>query len=521
MRFLFATLSVLLACAPGATPTIELYDPLGLTDVTSELRLLVFPSDVRSCNADGTLSPSLGEDMGAVFPDATADIRLGVGAQGMVNLDEGTYVVSVLGWGNDPITMRMGVLVARGCSADVVIESGQTRTIDLTVQNVEGTGMCNDGLLSPDEQCEPTRGPLPCSTSCRTESQVAHTTVAGTQNNAALGWAAGSRMVLAFDETMESQVRFMLRDENGQTITAPAALAVDDIIADPPGVQTSVAAASSASRVAAAYGDVGAPVMTGGGDVYVRFFDPANRTAMGADAKGALASTMAGVQLNPSMAMLADGTLLVAFEDSMAAAGVSGRVFSATSLTPTGDVTFGGIGGTSPSVAAAGSTFVVAYASGAGVQAQRFDSSGAAMGAPIGVGDTGGTQTAPSVGGLPDGRFLVSWVRDGRVRARAFDAAGTPMPIVDVDASGSHPAVAAGGGRYLVAWEAAGNVRARYLDGAGAFAQNREQPRTREPFTVAAGTAPVAAVGAGSPTVIAGVAYESGGDISLRLFPLP
>ncbi|HJK94257.1 MAG TPA: hypothetical protein RMH26_26180, partial [Polyangiaceae bacterium LLY-WYZ-15_(1-7)] len=79
----------------------------------------------------------------------------------------------------------------------------------------------------------------------------------------------------------------------------------------------------------------------------------------------------------------------------------------------------------------------------------------------------------------------------------------------------------AGAERFLVAWESGGNVQGQLFDGDGNVARNRESPPTAGAFTVGAGAAPKVAVGANAGQVLAMIAWETGGDIQGRLYPLP
>ena len=512
----FALLSCVGDAGGGSAtpPQGSLYDPLGLMDVVGDLRLLVFPAEGFGCTADGTVTPALSEEPDAIFEDAVVDIRFGTDEAAMVSLDAGTYVVHVRGFGTDPVSGRMNVIVATGCTADVVIESGETRDITLELQDVVGMGVCGDGILSPDEQCEMATGPLPCM-DCRTQAQVLHTTTEATQESPGLGWTADGRLLLTFDSTESTRaVRMMIRGADGQVLTSPSALALDEAVdfgATIPGVQTTSAAAVSSGRLGVAFGDF-STAATMGGDVLVRFFDT-NRNPEGAPV---LAVPQEGAQTDPAIAMLGDGTALVAFTDGASSSGASG-VIVPSGMGPGASFALGESGARTPSVAAAGSGFVVAYASDTGVFAQRVDASGMA-GSPIAVDGSGET---PAIAALPDGRFFVAWAAGGAIRGRAFDASDMPAGDAIDLGSGAAPSAGAGAERFLVAWESGGNVQGQLFDGDGNVARNRESPPTAGAFTVGAGAAPKVAVGANAGQVLAMIAWETGGDIQGRLYPLP
>jgi len=510
-------------------PGVELRDPLGLMDVVGELRLLVFTADVLGCDsATGTTTPSLDEDMAALFPDATVDLRFSQDEQETVNVDAGSYTILVRGWGTDPVSGRMNVIVATGCQT-VDVGSGATMDVTIEMRDVVGEGVCMDGVLSPDEQCEPGTGPNPC-VDCRTQSFVAHTTTEAMQGAPSVAWAAGGRLVLGFDSTEASfpGVRMMVRSETGELVTSPSALAVDapvDVGAIISGAQTTTTVAASGAGFLVAFQDL-STAMVEGGDILARTFD-ANRTPAGPPF---MLAPSAGMQANPSAAMLADGTALVAFEDATSSSGLSGRVVASGATSPSGDVfAIGASGGSAPDVSVAGSSFVVAFASAGNVFAQRFDASGAVMDAtPIAVTEGGVGLASPAVAGLGDGSFFVVWQDPGaaEIRGRAFGADGAPVvPSLSVNTTPGAPAapdVAGGADRFLVTWEDGGTVRGRLFDGAGMPARNREQPPTGDDFVLGSGNeARVATGGTRSGGTLAFVAYTSAGDVQGRVLPLP
>ncbi|MCB9601956.1 MAG: hypothetical protein H6722_07370 [Sandaracinus sp.] len=499
-------------------PGVELYDPQGLMDVVGDLRLVVFPSEGYGCTADGTVTPELSDARDAVFADAVVDITVRVGDSAQLDLLEGSYVVHVRGRGTDPVTGRTDVIVATGCTPDVTIAPGETREITVELKDVVGMGVCDDGILSPDEQCEATTGPLPC-TACRTQSFVTHTTTDANQDSPSVGWATGARLVLAFDSSATSPrgVRTMFRSDRGESISSPAALAIDADVDDGmaiPGVQSTSAVAVSSARIGIAFGDF-QNASTQGGDALVRFFD-ADRNPAG---NATLATPQAGAQTELGIAMLPDGTALVVFTDGASASGASAVRFAAGSTTPDTAVAIGMAGASAPSVAASSSGFVVAFVAAGGIAVQRFDAAGTVLDpTPISVAAAGST---PTVAALADGRFFVAWADGATVRGRAFDATGTAATDALSVGSGQAPSAGAGAERFVVAWESGGSVLARLYDGSGAAARNRENPPTPEAFTVAAGATPVVAVGGPASQAMAFVGFVAGGDVQGRLYPLP
>jgi hypothetical protein len=115
------------------------------------------------------------------------------------------------------------------------------------------------------------------------------------------------------------------------------------------------------------------------------------------------------------------------------------------------------------------------------VEVQRFTSSLAKTGTPIGVGPGLARETFPAIAGAPDGRFAIAyeaWSAPGRhIEVQRFTAAGAKAggPIV-VDAAGvldnsaEPPAIAmAADGRFAVAWIATGSeLRLRTFGADGA-----------------------------------------------------
>ncbi len=506
----------LLGCVGGdaSPPQVNIHDPLGLMDVVGDLRLLVFPAAARTCDvALGELSPALSDASGATFDDAVVDIRFGTDEAAMVTLDEGLYTVLVRGRGIDPVSMRPDQIVATGCAGDVQIDSGGTRDITLELKDVVGMGVCDDGVLSPDEQCEAVTGPSPC-VACVTQSFVFHTATEATQERASVAWGVGQRILVSFESNASSrEVRTMVRDGRGDIIMSPSALAIDqpvDFDAPVAGVQSTSAAAISAARLGVAFTD-----FPGGmGEILVRFFDQ-TRSPMGPPTA---AHPMTGGQTLPDIAMTADGTALVVFADTTSASGASASLFAAGSTTPGTPAAIGTASVQTPAVAAAGTGFLVAFVSAGDIFVQRFDAAGVAS-AALPVAMDAGEQSDPAVAALDADRFLVTWTDPGGIRAKVFtgDTGGTTLVV----GAGVAPAVGAGGERFLLAWEDAGTIRARLYDGSGQPARNRESPPTPDAFVVAMGAKPDVAAGGDASQAAGIVVFEAATDIQSRIFPLP
>ena len=495
---------------------VQLRDPLGLSDVVGDLRLLVFADGSRSCDsATGALTPAL-SDAADLVEDAVVDIRFAPGEAASVDLAQGTYTVHVRGRGTDPVSGRSDVIVARGCVGRVEIDGGQTREITIDIRDVVGAGVCMDGIVSQDEQCDGANGPQPCA-SCRTEAFTVNTTTENMQDAPHAAWAPNTRLAVSFVSRAATfeEVRFALRSELGDSITSPAALAVDvaaDLDATVPGAQQMPTIAISPVRTAVAFQDIG-NAGTEGGDVLMRVFD-ASRNTVGAPFSLAPA---AGAQSNPQIAMLDDGTAMVVFEDQ---GGLSARIVLANSTTPSGATPFsiGPQGAGAPSIANYGDGFVVAFQS-SGVAVQRFTSAGAPMDAePRVVADAG---SDPQIAAIANGNFAVTFLDGESIFLRAYDASA--MPISEAQALNTtagvtaRPTIAATETHYLAAWEQGGSIRARVVDLNGNPARNREVPPTGDDFVLGAGSTPSAA----ATTDRAIVVWTAEGDIQGRLLPLP
>jgi hypothetical protein len=545
-------------------------DPLALIDdVEGDLRLLVFPGETHACDtATGLVTPSPAEERGAAAPDAVVDINVPTGAPtAMVQLNPGTYSVLVRGWGTDPVSMRDNVIIASGCARDVAIEAGSTQEIDIDLIQIFGEGVCGDGTLSPDEQCEPLPPPVcmspgdcdsgtcmgpagmmtcgPVCTDCRTQPILVSRPpdrMAG-EVLPSVAWTPGSRVATVYDSNDDTrEVKIMLLGESGQIITSPTALQVDGIVDTFAGVQTEPVVAIGGSRIAVAWSDFRSAA-TEGGDVYVRFVST-DRTPLGTSVLATASS--AGAQVAPSIATRGDGSTLVVFQDGSSATttGLSSRFFAAGSMTPSGDVEpvgAGASGATAPAVSALPDGFFVAFAAGGDVHFQRFGTSGApadAMARPV-LEDTAGTQDQPAVASLPDGTTIVAW-RDSTgdsagtaIRARVFRADGAavgPPVVVNSTTAGDQvePAAAAGGARFVVAFKSGTEIRATMLNADGMLALNREPDPSTGDFLVASGAVGEHSAAAGGPAAGAlfivvwkDTSMDAAGDIRGRLFPMP
>lgn len=561
MRLVRPTVSVILPAvllatsaigAPGCVaPTtgargIALDDPLGLVqDVASTghpLRVYVLPASSYTCDVTvGTINPDIPDLEAGMVPDAVVDIEADISgdmATAMAQIPSGDWTVLVRGKGTDAVSHVPNVIIATGCATVSGLAASETRQVNITLLSVHANGVCNDGVLSPDEQCESTSPD--CDGSCHTTPVAVNTRVMGGQSGARATSATGQRVAITFG-SMGTDVGIRMLDPDGRPITTPATLSRDetvDTLAMPiPQAQTSGRPAmASDGHFAIALTSFNTP---GGdpSDVVVQFFS-ADRAPM---ATTNVLTTTAGGQSAPDAAYAGNGALMVVYEDTASATGISGTVFAAGSTTAGASFAVGtGVsGGSHPRVAGLASGFVVAFGALDGdVRYQRFGADGTPTdAAPVAVLDAASatdTQDEPAVGANSDGSFLVAWTEhsiangDGMgtsIRARAFAASGSPagMPLVlpTTGAAGdqSAPTVAAADARYVVAWASSGSVHARCVSSSGSALPNREQPQSTNDFVVAAaGNAPSAtAMGTTIPSWL--IAYDASNNVFARRYP--
>ena len=531
---LFAALLTSCASSVAGIP-MAIHDPLALIDdVEGPLRLFVLPAASFGCEATtGMVSPEVPDVAEGMFADAVADLSLSVSgssASAMLTVEAGAYTVLVRGKGTDPVSGRTDVFIATACGS-TTIAAGETREVALTLIPILGMGECGDGVLSPDEQCEdsntaPGDG---CSASCRTEPFVINTTTSGVQNHPSVAGASGRRFFVSFDsENLTTRLRVLGPD--GSAVSSPGALlmdedidvAVSDVNA---GAQLLGAFAQSASgRVALAFVDFNG----GQSDIRTVFFNQ-DRAPM-----GATSLVLAGMGNAPAAAFAGEA-MMVVFEDSASASGLSGQVFAAASTTPLSATPFvvGAGTGSAPQVAGASDHFAVAYTSGGDVFVQRFETDGTARDAtPITVADDAATQDQPAIAAMSDGRLIVAWrdaMADGAgagIAARPIAADGVlgePI-VVNTTTAGeqSAPRMSAGADTVAVVFASGASVRARLLGGDANPVPNREAPPTTADFELApAGTEAAVASGGGSDPAHFLTVWSQGTDIHGRLHPLP
>ncbi len=504
--------SACIADAP-APRAITLRDPLGLIDNVyangNALELYVLPNGSYACTpSTGEITPDLPETDPA--PDAIVALRLGQDelARREVMVPVGRYTVFARGKGTDSVSGETNTTIVRACvNADIA--EGATVGVTLTLVPVVGMGVCGNGVLSSDEQCETS---LPeCDSECRTKQEDLNTTTALAQNRVRVAAASERRVIAAWDSDASS-VGVRLFDPDARPLHGFGPLVNDfalDNLSRPeglPGVQTSGAPAIAADgRIAIAFVDFG----TGSPHIRVGFFSDTLSRSGGYQTPH---PTNAGIRANPALTFHASGQLLVVFEDGSPGTGLMANLFLADGSLASAEpfsVGTGQTNGRNPAIAALPDGFVVVLAAPAGVYYQRFDVDGAAIDASARAVDSGSNpRSHPSIAALADGSFLVAWSETGAasdlmgtgIRARTFGPDGEPKGAafqVNELTSGDQdrPAVAAFRDRFIVAFESAGSIRARIFSAFGDPLLNRERPPTLGEFEVAAtGARPAAAV---------------------------
>jgi hypothetical protein len=532
----------------SAARGIALDDPLGLVmDVASSgnpLRVYVLPTSSYACQASvGTISPDIPDVEPGMVPDAVVDISADVSgdmASAMAVIPTGDWTVLVRGRGVDPVSGRRGI-IATGCATVAGLAPNETRAVNITLLPHHDSGMCNDMIVSPDEQCDPSASPMvsDCDSSCHTMPRMVdvNPAVTGNKTSASISSATGQRIAVAFYARDLGSPGIRLFDQNGNQVgTTGMSLAQDETIDNlsMPVPQTQgggVTAMGPDGHFAIAFTDFG-PAQS---DVLVQFLD-ANRTPT---ATSNARATPTGTQQNPQAAYAGNGALMVVYEDTMSTTGISGSVFASGSTTPTTiSLGTGASGATHPAVTGTPTGFVVAFASATDVWFQRYASDGtptdAMPQAVLAAADATDTQDEPAIAAQSDGSFVVAWTEhsiangDGMgtsIRARTFAAAGTAtgaavvLPSLGIAGDQTAPAAAAADMRFLVAWTSGSSVHARIVSSMGAPLPNREQPQTTDDFVVAAAGAAPSACAMGTTPASWMIAYDNGGHIFTRRYP--
>ncbi|HYE46484.1 MAG TPA: calcium-binding protein [Caulobacter sp.] len=166
-------------------------------------------------------------------------------------------------------------------------------------------------------------------------------------------------------------------------------------------------------------------------NVYFQLFDDA---ATPASAVLRANVNVAGSQINPSMAVLDDGAIVLVWRDT--SAGSQARIFEADGTARTGELPTPDADGAPlpPEISAlADGGFVLAWRQSGNAYVQRYDAQGnAGPTVVVGAATAGGALGSPvDVLGLPDGGFVVASLSDSpvdgaRVVLTRFDADGAP-----------------------------------------------------------------------------------------------
>lgn len=551
VRMLLPALALALpaSAAPGCVAStgahgIALDDPLGLVmDVAragNPLRVYVLPASSYACDGTtGTIAPDIEDLEPGMVADAVVDINADISgdmATAMATIPTGDWTVLVRGKGTDPVSGRPNRIIATGCATVLGLAASETRQVNITLLPQHDMGMCNDGVLSPDEQCD-VPGTMMCDASCHTTPIPVNVNVtAGTQSGVRAASSTGQNIVLTFDSRDTNDVGLRLLDVNGNMVgSAGTSLARDETIDSLPMPLPGPQASGRPAMAGNGRFVVALQNFFGGMNVQVAFFDATRNPTATTPAR----SPAAGMQTAPDAAFAGNRALLVVYQDDQSATGVAGTFFAPDATTPLmqGVALGNGLSGaTHPSVAGLASGFVVVFAAGSDVYYQRYGADGSAMDAsPVAVldaADAMDTQDEPVVAANADGSFLVAWTEHSvalgdqmgtSIRARAFTATGPAgpalvLPVASAAGDQSAPTVAAADGRYVVAWAGSG-VHARFVSGTGTALPNREQPQTAADFTVAAaGNAPSACAMGTTPASWL-IAYDDGADAFARRYP--
>jgi cysteine-rich repeat protein len=427
------------------------------------------------------------------FPKSGGRQSLEVPAGQYIVLVEGSGQTAAAGGGTRTITLGSGCV-------EVDAQAGQTVDVQVVMHEQAGTGRCGDGMVDPDELCDDGAPSENCNALCRfPERSFGSPMGVRRLRNAAVGWAAGERLVVGFDD--DEDVFVHLFDSLGQPIPSPIALS-RDILLDTMGMSQQrrvTLAATSAGYVAgwetlehspryAEFDIEGAVIPT--------YDPPMARDFLLSPTSMATGSSRA----NPSVAT--NGTRVVwVFEDQgTQTVRVASTTFASPSA-PAADAALlpAGMPGAAVAsqpkiVALASGEFVVAWTAGTAgnrdVYAARLDANGALSGTPIVANSvTAGDQDQPAL--ATNGTDVVIAWRDGSradstdtsgsaIRWRRFSAQLMPdgadrLGPTTVEGDQQRPTVALNANAVLLAWEHAPDrtIRGRFFRPDGATVVNR------------------------------------------------
>lgn len=178
-----------------------------------------------------------------------------------------------------------------------------------------------------------------------------------------------------------------------------------------------------------------------------------------------LSTTLTGDRY-PTVTGLPNGGFIAVWEgNGTSGSGVYFRTFDANGLG--GNEVFAG-GGSTPAITASDDGIFISWKAGA-VVGQALDLDGHSLSAAIPV--SSGSAICPEVAALSGGGYILTWTEAGQVRSQLFDSAGAPVGPFEVAVTGGalYATVASlADGGYAVAWLANGNlVKARVFDADG------------------------------------------------------
>ncbi len=569
----------LTACLSGLSVegiTLAMDDPSGLLARATAARLLVLPAEGRRCLADGGIEPPVPDDFAESPREASAVLELSTGAPRAettaIVLAEGDYLVFVQARGDDPLSGRRDAPIGHGC-AEATVEGGETAMVRIQLHAVVVEGVCGDGALDADEQCDDggTADGDGCSATCRTEPVLAGIAVGGEslgiQDQPALAWRPGQRLVLSYRNKPDREspdVHVRIFSEVGEPLSSPAALAVGFPVDRITGEQRTPSLDVAAGGALVAFHDVRS-ALTQGGDVRTRHVatgtgepDPSG-SMPSRGVSGFLHDPNEGTQRAPVVSLREDGEALVVFEDSRQPSGLAARrlpagsgvpAASSTDAWPVGASSAGP--GVSPALTRLPNGWLLAFEAAGDVWVQRLDETGRPEGSPsrpLEGADAEGRQGQPALATLQDPssgepRILLAWEEEGprgdddgsTIRALLLDASGTPLgsPVrVPTTTVGNQtaPAVTARSferagmryARFVVLWQHGRTARARLFDERLNPALYRTAPPSAGDFEVASNAAGGHAIAAGDLPARPGwaTAWSDGEDTYLRFFPLP
>jgi hypothetical protein len=245
----------------------------------------------------------------------------------------------------------------------------------------------------------------------------------------------------------------------------------------------------------------------GSQDVFARFLRPDGTFATG---DALVNGHTADQQVDPVVAVLADGTVLVAWSSlgqDGSLQGIYAQRLSAAGVKLGGEFAvnqFTSYNQRSPAVAALRNGNVVVawvseqqrYSNGADVFARLYSPTGAALGNEFLVNTTTNLCANPALAAEPDGAFLVAWserdlvqlTNGWDIRLRRFDATGQPLgapSLANQRLKGDQyaPRIASVGGAHLVVWTSLGQdtsregIFGRFIE-SGAFAGDEFRANT-------------------------------------------